>query len=190
MRVPRHFVVLSLIFVALLSRLIPHPPNCTAMNAVALYGASSISNIWVAFLLLIASMLLSDAVLGFHSTLAFVYVSFCLTILLGRLFDCKNSVTSRIFCSLLASTLFFIVTNFGVWATSSYYPMSWKGLVSCYLAAIPFFQNLVLGDLLYISLIFFVSARIQSYKPCISQKINLMSCIFLFYILFNLKYIF
>ena len=46
-----------------------------------------------------------------------------------------------------ASVMFFVVTNFCVWALGSLYPKTWEGLLACYVAAIPFFQNDLLGNL-------------------------------------------
>jgi hypothetical protein len=50
--------------------------------------------------------------------------------------------------------LFFVVTNFGAWATGMLYPLTWEGLVACYVAAIPFFGNTLAGDLVYTGLLF------------------------------------
>ena len=154
MKSKRLFVVLGLIFTALLSRFIPHPPNFTAINAVALFGASSIGNIWISLATLLTSLFLSDLVLGFHSTLPFVYLSFSLVILLGRLFNCRGRRSTRLACSAAASLLFFVVANFGVWWATSYYAPTLQGLFCCYAAALPFLGNQLLGDLFYGFLIF------------------------------------
>ena len=53
-----------------------------------------------------------------------------------------------------ASTLFFLVTNFGVWAGGTMYEMSFAGLVTCFVAAIPFYGYSLAGDLAY-TLLFF-----------------------------------
>ena len=52
------------------------------------------------------------------------------------------------------SVLFFAVSNFGVWALGDMYPHNIAGLVACYVAAIPFFQNTLAGDLFYATLLF------------------------------------
>ena len=51
-----------------------------------------------------------------------------------------------------ASILFFVVTNFAVWL-SGYYGFTMEGLLACYIAAIPFFQNTIAGTLIYIMII-------------------------------------
>jgi hypothetical protein len=147
-------LILGMVFAALMSRFLPHPPNFTALNALALFGASVIGNVWAVFGVLFASLLFSDLLLGFHSTLAFVYLSFALTIVLGRIFNCKNSWRSRFLCATAAALLFFLVANLGVWMTTDYYPKTAYGLLSCYLAALPFLLNQWVGDLFYVALLF------------------------------------
>jgi hypothetical protein len=57
--------------------------------------------------------------------------------------------------SLASSIIFFIVTNFGVWVVqNSMYPKTIEGLAACYLAAVPFFRNTVIGDLLSTGILF------------------------------------
>ena len=53
-----------------------------------------------------------------------------------------------------SSVLFFVVTNFGMWLSSGIYPRNLAGLQACYVAAIPFLQNTVAGDLFYAALLF------------------------------------
>ena len=55
---------------------------------------------------------------------------------------------------LASSVLFFVVSNLAVWVVSTSYPKTWGGLVTCYVAAIPFFRNTLLGDGLYVSVLF------------------------------------
>jgi len=63
--------------------------------------------------------------------------------------------------------LFFVVTNFGTWAVSGMYPMTLAGLAACYLAAIPFFQNTVVGDLFYSGVLFGGFALLERAIPAI-----------------------
>ena len=56
--------------------------------------------------------------------------------------------------AMTSSALFFLVTNFGVWAFGSLYPMTWDGLIACYVAAVPFFRNTLQGDLFYTLVLF------------------------------------
>ena len=66
-----------------------------------------------------------------------------------------RSIGAILGSSLAGSVLFFIVTNFGVWTFSAVtYPHTLAGLASCYVAAIPFFRNTVIGDLVYVTSLF------------------------------------
>jgi hypothetical protein len=62
------------------------------------------------------------------------------------------------------SILFFLVTNFGVWWLFSTYPKSWNGLLSCYVAGIPYFRGTLGGDLIG-SAILFGGAQLLRHDP-------------------------
>ena len=57
-------------------------------------------------------------------------------------------------CGLVPATLFFLVSNFAVWAFQSDYAKTWAGLVQCYWAAIPFYRWMLSGDVFYLALLF------------------------------------
>ena len=61
--------------------------------------------------------------------------------------------------SLGASVIFFVMSNLGVWVGGMMYPMTLEGLIACYTAAIPFFQNTLLGDLFYAVVLFLLYER-------------------------------
>ena len=138
----KNVFVVSLIFLAVLSRFLPHPPNFTPIAAMAFLSGKGFANRWIVFLVPILSLFISDLFLGLHATIPFVYASFILIALMGRYVKKINIGTV-----LLSSTLFFLVSNFGVWLL--HYPISVEGLVQCYTLALPFFLNTVLGDLVY-----------------------------------------
>lgn len=50
--------------------------------------------------------------------------------------------------------LFFLITNFGVWALYPTYPRTWEGLVTCYDRALPFFRNTMMSDAFYVVVMF------------------------------------
>ena len=146
--------VVSLIFFAILSRFLPHPPNFTPIAAIALLSSKGFVNRWVAFLIPIVSLFISDLFLGLHTTIPFVYGSFILIALLGRYVKKIN-----IFSVLLSSSIFFLVTNLGVWLL--HYPLSVEGLFQCYILALPFFLNTVIGDLVYGALLIYPFYALQ-----------------------------
>src|SRR5689334_1431635 len=150
----RLVVLICLIFAAAASRLIPHPPNMTSIMAVALFGGAYLSDKRLAFLVPFAALLLSDFVLGFYGHMEVVYGSFALVVCIGLLLRKRRSPLRIAGAALASSILFFIITNFGVWAFGSLYPKTMAGLAACYVAAIPFFQNTLIGDALYTAVLF------------------------------------
>ena len=129
--------VVSIILFAVLTRFLPHPPNFTPIAAIA-----------------ISSLLLSDLFLGLHATIPFVYASFVLIALLGL--SVKKMGLGIV---LLSSTIFFLVSNFGVWFL--HYPLSIEGFIQCYTLALPFFLNTILGDLVYCALLIYPFYALQ-----------------------------
>jgi hypothetical protein len=146
--------VLGLIVLAAATRFIPHPPNFAPIAGVALFGAAYFKNKWAAFVLPAVVMLVTDAVLGFHSALPFVYLGFGLIVGIGFLLRGKISVGRVAGASLAGSGAFFVVSNFGVWIATGYYPLTFEGLLTCYAMAIPFLHNTVVGDLVYTGALF------------------------------------
>src|SRR6266852_5359920 len=151
---PRLAALISIVMAAALSRLIPHPPNMTSVAAVALFGGAYFSDRRLAFLVPLAALFLSDLVLGFYDHMEVVYSSFALIVCVGLWLQ-KNRSALHIACAaLVSSVLFFLLTNFGVWAFDSLYPRTLDGLIACYVAAIPFFRNTLQGDILYTLILF------------------------------------
>ena len=153
MKSPRALVP-ALVVVASAMRLIPHPANVLPITAMALFAGTRCEERSQALALIGGTMLLTDAVLGFHPTMIFVYASLALTVLLGSKLRGKEGVVTIAAAALTSSLLFFLVTNFGVWMVDGMYPQTIAGLGACYLAAIPFFENSLVADLFYSALIF------------------------------------
>jgi len=153
MNKPRFIMLAGMILAAAASRLIPHPPNFTPIAAIALFGGAQFSSKRAAFLVPVAGLFLSDLVFGFYAITPVVYASFALTVCLGFLAR-RRSVQRIAFAAVASAILFFALTNFGVWAIDNLYPATAAGLVDCYAAAIPFFRNMLLGNLLFSALLF------------------------------------
>ncbi|EQA34847.1 hypothetical protein LEP1GSC047_1670 [Leptospira inadai serovar Lyme str. 10] len=150
----RNIVAVVLLALAVLSRFLPHLPNFTPILAISLFGGVYFTNRWVALLLPLGIMMISDAVIGFHSLVPVVYGMFILFAIAGRQLRENLTVGRLAITGFGGSVLFFLVTNFFVWLTSGMYSLDFGGFVTCYVAAIPFFQNSLLGDLVYIPLLF------------------------------------
>jgi len=142
MKINRTHFIVGIIIIAILSRLIPHPPNFTPVTAVALFSIINFKNKYIAISIPIICLFVSDLILGISLINLFVYFSFILISGIGYLFG-KINLKSI----LLSSLIFFFVTNFGVWLIG--YPKTLEGFIACYIAAIPFFGWTVAGDLFY-----------------------------------------
>ena len=150
----RILALLSAIVLAAALRLVPHPPNFTPIGAMALFSGAYLGRRALAFAAPLGAMLLSDAVLGFYSGVWITYIGVALVAFLGMLALHKRSPVRVGFAALAGSVLFFLVSNFGTWALSGIYPHTAAGLAACYVAAVPFFQNTVAGDLFYATMLF------------------------------------
>ena len=161
------------------SRLIPHTANFVPVFAMILFASVHLKNKWNAIFISIGALWLSDlyinnwgssaiffdqydAVTGqllvdnfifFNSPVQ--YLAYILIAFLGiQIF--KNSISlPKVFASsLLAGVAFFLVSNFGVWLSGTMYPLSLDGLLSCYIAAIPFFRATLASNIFFSSILF------------------------------------
>ena len=139
-------LALGLIVIGVLSRLIPHPPNVTAVVGVSLLAAYAVRNVWLAALVPVATMAIADIVLGWHGSALSTYAGMLAATLIGRGLLGRLSVLRLGGAAFLSSLVFFLVSNFGVWL-GGYYGPGFEGLVACYVAAIPFWGHSLIGDL-------------------------------------------
>lgn len=146
--------IATAIIAAAALRLLPHPPNFTPIGAIALFGGAYLGRRAIAFAVPLGALLLSDLFLGFHSSMPFVYAGVALTVLIGWAVAARRTPLRIAAAALASSILFFALTNFGVWLTSGMYPPTFAGLAACFIAAIPFFQNTLAGDLFFSALLF------------------------------------
>ena len=153
-------LALGLIVLGVLSRVIPHPPNVTAVVGVTLLGAYAIRSPWLAALIPVAVMALSDIVLGWHSSALFTYAGMLAGAFIGRGLLKQLSLLRLGGAAFLASLAFFVISNLGVYI-GGYYGYGLDGLLACYVAAIPFWGYSLVGDLGSTAILFglFVLAR-------------------------------
>jgi hypothetical protein len=84
---------------------------------------------------------------------------------LGLVLQRKKTLLTVAGTVLIASVLFFVVTNFAVWAMDGMYPMTFEGLVVCFTAAIPFFHWTLLGDACFATVLFGGFALVEQRYP-------------------------
>jgi len=161
----RLVMLLVLIVIAAAARLIPHPPNFAPVAAIALFGGAYLTDNRLALLLPLSAMLLSDLILGFHGQMIAVYGGFMITVGIGMMLRNRLGLGPVAGAALTSSLVFFLLTNFGVWLFDGMYPVTLEGLVACYVAAIPFFQNSLAGNLFYVAVLFGGFAALERRVP-------------------------
>jgi hypothetical protein len=150
----RFAFIFGVILFGAVMRLIPHWPNFTPIAAMALFGGANFRKKHLAFIIPLAAMLISDLILGLHQWMVAVYVSFALVVGIGMLLKDRLKIGSILLATVGSSILFFIITNFAIWIGSPFYTQNLAGLMTCYVAGLPFLNNGILGDLFF-STVFF-----------------------------------
>lgn len=160
-----------IILLAVVMRLVPHPPNFAPIAALALFGGAHFDK-KLRFIIPFSAMIISDLILGFDGATPYVYFSFFLIILVGSLLHKHQKLPHLVGASLTSSVLFFLITNFGVWAAGSMYTKDLSGLMNSYAMGIPFFKNTLLGDLFYTGAFFYGFSLVRHFNlvPVIASR--------------------
>ena len=146
---------ISLIIILAFARLIPHPPNFTPIIAVAIISGYFFKNFNLSVLILLAAMLISDLFIGFYKNIIFVYLSLIFITFIFHKISSNISFKNLFIYGFAGSVIFFVISNFGVWALGSpgvndiAYEKTLSGLIECYVFAIPFFGNSYLSTLIF-----------------------------------------
>jgi len=157
----RNITILSMIVLAVITRLLPHPPNVAPITGIALFAGYSFNDKRMAFLLPLVCMFITDIFLGFHMIMPFVYLAF-----MGISYMGINSEKIGNGTILKSSTLFFVLTNFGVWLMG--YSHTIQGLITCYTLALPFFVNTIIGDLFFTHSLSYSFSKLEERYPVLS----------------------
>jgi len=168
-----YLVILAvLIALGVAGRLLPHPPNFTPMAAIALFAGFIFIKRYMAVVAVVSTMILCDyfafgslSVSWFGSKSMFVvYIALLFPIVFKNFLQRKLGVLRIFGAALASSSVFFLATNFAVWAFSPMYEKTLEGLVLCYTMAIPFFQNTIAGDLIWSGVIFGTYLALRNYS--------------------------
>ena len=161
-------VVSIIILLAAFTRIMPHPPNFSPMAAIGLFGAAHFAKKWQAFFIPLIGIWVSDLVINnyvysssssnfvwFYSGFYWQYISYILIIFAGLfIFNRGISLTKTVGGMISSSGIFFLVSNFGVWAGGTMYPKNFGGLITCYAAGVPFIHNTIISDVLFTTVLF------------------------------------
>ena len=156
-------IIPAIIIFAAFTRLIPHPPNFTPIIAMGLFGGAYLKDRRLVFLIPIIAMIIADVFLGFHGTMIWVYGSLILITIMGTLLKNRTTLMNCTGATIGGALLFFLLTNFGVWISSGFYPKSAAGLLTCYSMALPFFGNTLAGAVFYSAVMFIGYEQIKKY---------------------------
>jgi hypothetical protein len=151
----------------------------TPMAAVGLMAGYALPRRW-AVATTLSAMLISDALLasyGSWQVAVAVYATMTAAPLLGSLLQHKlpsqaAGAARLVGLSLTPALLFFVVTNFAVWAFETHYAKTTAGLIECYTAALPFLRRMLMGDLTYVGALFGVAmaAGAFSLKGAVTEE--------------------
>jgi hypothetical protein len=159
--------LLALIMVALAAalRIAPHPWNFTPIGAMALFSGAVIRDRRLAFFFPLLALFAGDIFVGFHKLMFAVYASFLVSVAIGLWLRDHRTVGRISLATLLGAIQFFLVTNFADWAVLGTYPHTGAGLVTCYVAGIPYFWNTLAGDAIYSACLFGGFALAEHFVP-------------------------
>lgn len=155
-------IVVAMIGLGACARLVPHPWNFTPMLAIGLYAGVQFAKLRAGVLATLLALLLSDLVMGLYGGMWYVYGAWLAPVLIGRAVRRRPALLTIAAGALASSLSFFLLTNFMVWATGHLYPHTSAGLAACFVAALPFYQNQVLGDAFYTVVLFGGHALVTS----------------------------
>jgi len=149
-------LVTFLIGFDVVARLLPHAPGFMPIAASALFAGRMLRMPRFAPLVPLAAMALSATFMGpddWRVTLV-VYAAITLPAFAGMLSQRWRGIIVPFAVMLPCSLIFFVATNFAVWAFSGMYPLTWAGLAQCYILALPFLQNTLAGDMFWTAALF------------------------------------
>lgn len=166
----RILIITGMILAVAMVRFLALPlPNVAPIGAMALFGAAYFRHKALAFIVPMGAMLLTDVFIGFHSVMPFVYGAFLATGMIGLLLRNQVKAGNLALAGLASSILFFLVTNFGVWATLPG-PKNLATLMLTYELGLPFFRYTLLGDFVFISVLFGAFALLQQRVPALQSS--------------------
>jgi hypothetical protein len=153
------------------ARLLPHAPGFMPVAASALFAGRVLRIPALAVIVPLVAMALSDAALpvdDWRISLV-VFAAIAVPALVGMLSRRWNGAAAIVAAMVSCSLFFFAASNFAVWAFSGIYPLDLQGLVQCYVAALPFLDKTVMGDLFWTAVLFGGAWLVQN-GPALARR--------------------
>ncbi|HVW02517.1 MAG TPA: DUF6580 family putative transport protein [Planctomycetaceae bacterium] len=157
-----------------------YPWNFAPMTAVCLFGGACLADRRLAFIVPLAAHLVGDVGIalltntpnfGFYPGQGLVYACFLLSICLGLWLRNHRNVAAIAVSGILAESVFFIVTNLGMWYFGTWYAHTAAGLAACYIAAIPFFGRSLASTAMYSAALFGGYALLEGREPSAAPEL-------------------
>ncbi len=168
---PRFIILSLLVLAAALTRLlplnIPHIWNFTAVGALAIFAGAQFRNSSLAFIMPLAAMAVSDLFIGQGFSLV-VYTGFIAMVGCGFLIRKKINTPNVILASFISAFVFYLITNLPLFYPGLY-TMDLTGFIASYTAALPFFRNMLLGNLAYSAVLFGSFHLLTRYFPVLAR---------------------
>jgi len=158
--------IIFLTSLLVLSRIVPHPPNFTPILAGIIFLPFIKKDLTFALMVPLASMIISDLVIGMHSLMLWTYGSLMILSLISFFFYQDNFKRVGTL-ALISPMIFFVLSNFGVWINSNSYSKDIEGLIACYFNAIPFYTSSSLACILFATIFYLI--RISFSKKFIQE---------------------
>jgi len=149
-------LVVLLIGFDVAARLLWHTPGVSPVAASALFAGMMLRRRALAPVVPLAALLIGDAILGFYhwQVMAVVYAALTLPAVAGILASRVRASRVVVPTMLACSLIFFVTTNFAVWAWSGLYNADMAGLIQCYVMGLPFLKYTIAGDLFWAAVLF------------------------------------
>src|SRR6266446_6920746 len=103
----RTVVVLSMILMAAVLRIAPHPWNFTPVGAMALFSGALVRDRRLAFLFPLLALFAGDLFVGFHKLMFVVYASFLVNVAIGLWLRDRRTIARISLATLLGAIQFF-----------------------------------------------------------------------------------
>lgn len=153
-----------MIAIATLARLTPHPWNITPVGAFGLFAGANMP-LRTAWMVPIIPLIITDFIFDFYhyAAMAGVYAGMMASIFIGRGMLKGREKPAPIACAVALNVMvFFVLSNLGMWATG-YYGYTIEGLLSCFVAALPFLGASMIGDSFYALVLFGGKALLKNH---------------------------
>lgn len=157
------FAALALVGIGIGGRLFTSDITKAGMVTLVILLAAAMLRGWYSVAVPLCVMFVTDFAIGNSVIYVFTWSAWLGVTALGLFIRGKQHGIGRLTLrvggvSLLSAAWFFLWTNFGVWVlgfwgpTEAFYPLTTGGLLTCYVAGLPFLGKMVVSNLLVVPL--------------------------------------